>query len=131
VIPCRAHAACARMPANRTPSQATPPETAPGVHLLGKCRPGVPADEDDLWTTQGRSLRRRRADLADSSVELTVRWQADPHRRRTSAKERKWYGSTVVPRCHQPAIALLRAVVLSVGRAVAEPTVAEKPSWLP
>jgi len=127
MIPCPAHVSCARLLVDRPSSQATPLGTTLHVHHLGKCRLAVTTGKDDLWTARGR-FRRRRADPADSSVELTVWWQADQHRRRTSAEERKRHGRTAVPRCHRPATSLLRAVVLSVGRAAAEPTITEKSS---
>jgi Reverse transcriptase (RNA-dependent DNA polymerase) len=73
-----------------------------GVPRLGRCRRGATADKDDLWITRARSglhRRRHRADPAEGSVERGARWQADPHRRRVSAEERKRCGSTAVLWC--------------------------------
>jgi hypothetical protein len=98
---------------------------------LGKYRPGDTADEDDLWATRGYSPRRRHADRVGSLVELTVRWQTDPHRRRTSrrgAKTARQHGRAEMSPVGNRVAA---AGVWSVGHAVAEPTVAEKPSWSP
>lgn len=102
-----------------------------GVHRLEKCRPGVTADEDDLWTTQDHSPPRRRTDLVGSSVELTVRWQTDPHRRRTSgqgAKATRQHGrAEMSPTRDRVAVAVVRPV----GHVGAEPTIAERPLWSP
>jgi hypothetical protein len=72
------------------------------VPRLGRCRRGATVDKDDLWITRARSglhRRRHRADPAEGSVERGARWQADPHRRRVSAEERKRGGSTAVLWC--------------------------------
>lgn len=127
----RAPGACPRLPLTRMPSQAMPPQLLPGVRRLAKRRRGFPVDEEGerLWATRDRSSRHQCTDLASGAVKPTDRWQADLHRRRAGIEER--HGSTAVPRRHRPAAQLLRAVVLSVKCATAEPTVTEKPSWPP
>lgn len=107
MIACRA--GYVLLPTHRTPSQAVLPDTSRGVHYLGKCAPGIAADGDDLWTTPRRSPRLRRADRAGPWAELTVRWQADPHKR-TSAEERKRHGRAEVS--PTDATSLLRAASL-------------------
>jgi hypothetical protein len=122
-----AHSSTAWLGSSRPVSRWTATETIADVQRLGKCRPDITADKDDL----GATLRRRCADLVGSSVELTIRWQTDPHRSRTSGQEpkaaRQHDRSEMLPTGDRVAA----TVVWSDGYAMDESTVAEKSSWSP
>ena len=71
----------------------------PGVERHSSCTQLVTRGEDELWITPFAVIghvRRQHDDADDRPCRPgpVIRWQADPHRRRASAEERKRRGST-------------------------------------